>query len=161
MRDAGIEKGNHTGPIGAIVATDTGSLLADRDYFQTVVDQEGLLASPNLFAYTLSNGMLGEVSIRFGLTGPCLVIENPPSMLAGIRGALDMLRHGMCDTVVGGYCDVVGSEGQLGAVFLVMEKSDSHAELIFEDDTIYWHGSGQSDLESLMNKIITDRKKVC
>ena len=103
MKDAGWDKDARCSSIGAVASTDGGSFNADREYFQTVIPQDGLLSSPNLFAYTLPNCMLGEVSIRFGIGGPCIVMEkSDASRLAGIVAGVEMLHYGLCDTVVAG-----------------------------------------------------------
>ena len=159
MRDANIKCEDNCGAMGVVNVTYTGSILADSAYFQTVVEQHGLLASPNLFAYTLSNCLLGEISIRFGITGPCLVIEQPQCSLVGIEAALDLLYDGICHTVVSGYCDVVGAGGQQGAFFLVLKKTNSSGELCYDRNEIYWKGLPQSDLVSLVNHIVLEKNE--
>ena len=43
----------------------------------------GRLSSPNLFAYTLPNSFAGEAALRFGLTGPTLVVNGGEDDLSG------------------------------------------------------------------------------
>ena len=54
LRDAGLEQWESKRDIGVIAATGYGCLWTDIDYYETVIPHEGTLASPNLFAYTLS-----------------------------------------------------------------------------------------------------------
>lgn len=51
--------------IGLILANKSASLDTDLRYFDTVKD----IASPALFVYTLSNIVMGEISIRHGFKG--------------------------------------------------------------------------------------------
>ena len=59
--------------VAILAETYSGCLETDCDYFTTVIPEQGALASPQLFAYTLSNTFLGEAALRFGLTGCCEV----------------------------------------------------------------------------------------
>ncbi len=133
LRGARLDHWTHKRPIGLVVGTRLGCLEADRAYFQTAASQGGTLASPNLFAYTLPSTMLGEASIQFGLTGASFVVDDSEGHLAGIHTALDLLRWSLCETVVGGWCDVgakvanESEEGSCGAVFFVLAKDSEGA----------------------------------
>lgn len=129
LRDAGLEEWDVKRPIGVVAATRYGCLATDSDYFDSVIPDHGALASPNLFAYTLPNCFLGEAAIRFGLTGPSVVVnEETPDGLGGIRMALDLIRWGECETVVAGVSDlerpavVDFGEQAPGSVFLVLSR---------------------------------------
>jgi 3-oxoacyl-[acyl-carrier-protein] synthase II len=133
LRSAQLDHWTDKRPIGLVVSTRFGCLEADRAYFQTAAFQGGTLASPNLFAYTLPSTMLGEASIQFGLTGASFVVDDSDGYLAGIHAALDLLRWGLCETAVGGWCDVNArvvnerEEGPCGAVFFVLAKGSEAA----------------------------------
>jgi 3-oxoacyl-[acyl-carrier-protein] synthase II len=79
LKDTGLDPQEIPTSTAVIASTVSGSIVVDHEYFRTVVSQNGLLASPNLFAYTLPNCMLGEISIRYGLTGPTMVISQTTS----------------------------------------------------------------------------------
>ena len=60
-----------------------------------MIPEGGALASPNLFAYTLSNCFTGEAAIRFGLTGPSYVVGEPgPQGFTSLSLALESLADG-------------------------------------------------------------------
>lgn len=130
LRDAGLEEWREKRPIGLIAATAYGCLATDRDYFATVIPDGGALASPQLFAYTLSNTFLGEAALRFGLTGEALVVsETPPGGLAPLGLALENLAWNGDRAMVAGLCDLPPNEGiptvpglPPGAVFVVLER---------------------------------------
>ncbi len=132
LADAGLDSWESKRPIGQIAGTTYGCLQTDSDYFDTVLTEEGRLASPQLFAYTLSNTFLGESAIRFGLTGASLVASAPdPSGLAPLRMALENIAWGEEAQVVAGICDLTPPSmlGALpspppGALFMVLERDE-------------------------------------
>ena len=77
LRDGLAEEWQEKRPLGIVASSRYGCLQTDMDYLQTMIPQHGLLASPNLFAYTLPNCFLGEASLRFGLTGNSMIINRP------------------------------------------------------------------------------------
>ncbi len=164
MRDAGLNGLNAQCRLAAVVSTSNGSLTADHEYYQTVIPQDGLLASPNLFAYTLPNCMLGEVSIRHNITGPCIVVEPLDStMLTGIIQGLNMLSYGMCDMVIAGYCDAgrecvtPGSPGKPMAAFMVMHLADKIGNLCYNGDKLTINGIEQPDIATLVKSTIASK----
>lgn len=150
LRDAGLEEWREKRPIGQIAATRYGCLATDRDYFATVIPDGGALASPQLFAYTLSNTFLGEAALRFGLTGEALVVsEPPPGALAPLGLALENLAWNGARAMVAGLCDLAPPAGipvvsglPPGAVFVVLERdtrpgAPDYGELRRDDDGGY------------------------
>lgn len=146
LKDAGLERWQHKRGIGLIASTVLGCLSTDMAYYQTVIPDNGALASPNLFAYTLSNIFLGEAAIRFGLTGSGIAINEGVQCLTAIRMAMESLAWGECPVMVAGFCDIACPE-QLGilpkvapgAAFVVLElfeeeKQEISGPVIAADD---------------------------
>ena len=128
LRDAGLQPGEARREIALVAASDSGCVHADVEYFDTVVPAAGALASPNIFAYTLPNSFLGEIAIRFGLTGPAFVL-NPAGGgdLGAVTTALGLLADGACEAAVAGACHLPWPEGMdqpapgfAGALFFVL-----------------------------------------
>ncbi len=162
LKDAGIDTTGSPEITGLVVSTVTGSAQVDHKYFHTVVPQEGLFSSPNLFAYTLPNCMLGEVSIRYGFTGPALVLsQRSPDMMNGIVGAVKFLNYGLCERVVAGYCnievDMIDTKCKPGAVFLVMQKTSKTSPLFFNGTELLYNGSEISGIVDLMQELIKNK----
>ena len=164
LKDANIDTIEAHKTTAIIVSTVTGSADVDRKYFNTVIPQMGLLASPNLFAYTLPNCMLGEVSILYGFTGPAMVLSQTKSdMMNGIVGGIKLLHYGLCERVVAGYCNIeagmdsVDTECKPGAVFLVMQKAKNNSLLVFNNSELLYNGSEISSLVDLMRGLIHNR----
>ena len=161
LRGAGLDQWEQKRPIGLVVATQRGCLENDVAYFQTVVPEDGTLASPNLFAYTLPTSMLGEASIQFGLTGPSFVVDNThPGQLDGIHMALDMLHWGLCETIVAGWCDVNSGirEGNAtdpcGAVFVVLTRSPEQATWQWDERQLCHQGAPIDEIEQLVRVVL-------
>ncbi|MCP4366751.1 MAG: beta-ketoacyl synthase, partial [Deltaproteobacteria bacterium] len=131
IKDAGLEKWEKKRHIGIIASTVYGCLHTDIDFFNTTIPNGGLMASPNLFAYTLPNCFLGEAAIYFGLTGESFVVnDSSVSRLASLQIALDILACGEVEKMVCGVCDLgrppifgQGKDIPPGALFFVIEKS--------------------------------------
>jgi 3-oxoacyl-[acyl-carrier-protein] synthase II len=103
LRDAKLEEWTEKRPFGIVAATDYGCTNTDMAYFDTVVPQEGKLASPNLFAYTLPNCFLGEAAIRFGLAGSNYILNTMGDQLcSAFRVGLEELALGDSDLLVVG-----------------------------------------------------------
>ncbi len=104
LQDAGLDAWTEKRPVALAAASRYGCLTTDADYFDTVLPQQGRLASPNLFAYTLPNCFLGEAAIRFGLTGPACDPQR-----AG-AGRPDAAAAGPGDSRLGGGADGGGRD---------------------------------------------------
>jgi len=132
LRDAGLERWTEPRAVAVAASTTYGCTETDLDYLATLGDAPGL-ASPQLFAYTLPNVFLGEAAIRFGLTGPTVIVSDEEgSGAAALETALEYLADGG-DTALAGICDLArparlphlpspGSEPPAGALFLVLER---------------------------------------
>ncbi|MFA5514737.1 MAG: beta-ketoacyl synthase N-terminal-like domain-containing protein [Desulfuromonadales bacterium] len=130
LQDAGLDAWQQKRPVALIAGSRYGCLATDNDYFDSVLPQQGRLASPNLFAYTLPNCFLGEAAIRFGLTGPAYVVSAAEENgLTPLRLALETLAWDEADLAVAGICDLArpaslapAGEAPPGAVFLVLAR---------------------------------------
>lgn len=131
LKDAKLDQWTEMRNIAVISSTVHGCLQTDADYFDTIRSDGGRLASPNLFAYTLSNTFLGEAAIYFGLTGAGFII-NEPSLCGGfgLLLAMDSLMREECEAVVVGICDSgpplsLGLTGRAipGALFFVVQPA--------------------------------------
>jgi len=135
LKDAGLEKWQQRRPVGIIASTLHGCLKTDIDYFDTVIPQSGLLASPQLFAYTLPNSFLGEAAIAFGLSGMSYVVgESLPWDLTSLRLALHSIAWQEHEAMLAGVCDAGGqtpftTNGSClcGAVFVLLERISRRA----------------------------------
>jgi len=139
LRDAGLEHFTEKRGIGMIAGTVFGCLHTDDDYYQTAMPEDGALASPNLFAYTLPNTYLGEAAIRFGLTGTGFVInDTDTSGMNVIKTALHSLMANELDKVLCGICDpgplpfMSPMPGTFtGALFYMIETAPQNPDTVY------------------------------
>ena len=159
LKDAGLES-RISKSTAVIASTVSGSVDVDHAYFRSVVPQGGLLASPNLFAYTLPNCMLGEISIRYGLTGPTMIVSQTiPDMMSGILGGVKFISYGLCEGVIAGYCNTEACNNYIdtsckpGAVFLILQKTDQKRPLTFNGFELMYNRREISGLIDLMGEL--------
>lgn len=164
LRDAGLEAWQEKRAIGILADTFSGCFQTDCDYFNTVIPDEGVFASPQLFAYTLSNTFLGEAALRFGLTGNCQVVNccNDDG-LSVIHQAIEAIHWGEDERVVVGFCDhgPLGALKAPGALFLVLEMAaesvvDEHKNLKRDENgTLSCGGKPIDCLDALVDQLTT------
>lgn len=110
LQDAGLATWQEKRPIGIVAATEHGCLQTDADYYDTVIPEDGSLASPNLFAYTLPNCFMGEAALQYGLTGPtCVLNYRAADPLCVLRTALEELRWNALAGILAGIVNAAGS----------------------------------------------------
>jgi 3-oxoacyl-[acyl-carrier-protein] synthase II len=114
LRDAGLEAWERKRQIGLIASSVNGCLETDFRFYNSVIARNGILASPQLFAYTLASSFLGEAAIHFGLDGPSYVLcEQPGAHRMCLQTALLSLSAGECDSLVIGVSDLGSPVGLL------------------------------------------------
>ncbi len=162
LRDAGAEAWQKKRPLGIIAASRYGCLQTDLDYLQTLIPQQGKLASPNLFAYTLPNCFLGEAALRFGLTGNSLIINRrDPSRLAALQTGMEELSWSEQCGILVGIVDLVAppelaAEDDLpGSLFLLLETTprseiSSYGELELQNEQLFFNSDRLENLSQLI-----------
>ena len=164
LKDADRDVWKEPRPIGMIASTLFGCLDVDMKYLQTVLPQGGALASPSLFAYTLPNVFIGEASIRFGLTGPGFVVNEPDQAgVEGLRMALHTIAMGDCSVMLAGITDSgrpesfpYSRDAIPGALFFVLEKGPAGKTPIYGNlhmnnkGSIFFREKALQDLRALM-----------
>ena len=162
LRDAGAEDWQQKRPLGIIAASRYGCLQTDLAYLQTLLPQQGKLASPNLFAYTLPNCFLGEAALRFGLTGNSLIINRAdPTRLAALKMGIEELAFSeQCGMLVGIVdlpppAELAAADDLPGSLFLLLENSPrgtsgGYGELELCGDELSFNGELVVDLPQLL-----------
>jgi len=161
LEDAGKDEWESKRDIGLIASSRYGCLESDVDYYATVTAEDRALASPNLFAYTLPNCFIGEVSISYGLTGTnYVVMDDSSSQLNALKMAWDTLNWGESKAMVAGVLnrpcpESVESSLNLShsALFFLLEESSeavkSYGRIEFKKERLYFNGQEVKDVETL------------
>jgi 3-oxoacyl-(acyl-carrier-protein) synthase len=89
--------------VGVCMAVTAGSLSTDIEYWKGRNDLGG--PSPTLFAYTLPSSAIGEIAIRYRLTGPNLCLVGSDAIL--LSEARDMILRGEVDSCVCIACNAI------------------------------------------------------
>lgn len=103
VADVGAER------VGLSFGTGLGCLLTDEEYNRRIVEQGPAMASPRLFAYTVSSAAAGEVSIALGIKGPNATAHMGfAAGLGAIGYGFDLIQTGKADVVLAGGADAIG-----------------------------------------------------
>jgi len=161
LRDADTEDWQQKRPLGIIAASRYGCLQTDLAYHQTLIPEQGKLASPNLFAYTLPNCFLGEAALRFGLSGNSMIVNRQDATrLTALKMGLEELTWSNQTGVLSGIVDLappaeLAQEDDLpGGLFFLLEKDSgaggSYGELELRDNQLFFAGELIQDLQQLV-----------
>lgn len=135
LEDAGLVHSEAVRPVGIVAATRYGCFETDLAFQESAARENGLYASPALFAYTLPGVALGEAAIHFRLTGPTFTVGDSPGRrgLQALEIAVDLLAAGACPAVCAGWLDAESlrltrtaedDDGLRGAVFIVLAAGE-------------------------------------
>ena len=122
-----------------VMGTGQGCLAVDLD-FRDSMDQEGG-GSPLLFMYTLHNACLGEIAIRYNITGPNLcLMAGQQSGLSAIWEGLRLIRCGEAESCICLAADGLGDRVKvhkettpadcaesIGSAYCILVESARHA----------------------------------
>lgn len=168
LRDAKREEWQQKRPIGIIAASRYGCLQTDLAYMETLLLEQGQLASPNLFAYTVANSFLGEAALRFGLNGGSFVLnQGDRTALAPIRIALQDLVWNGEKAILAGISDLnppaalAAADFHPGSLFLLVEKEqpeNAYGKLTMVGDDILFNDVTILNLEGLMTACLAEKK---
>jgi 3-oxoacyl-(acyl-carrier-protein) synthase len=122
--------------IGICLGARAGSLAADFEFWRGRNAVGG--PSPTLFAYTLPSAAIGEIAIRYRLTGPNLCLVGGASVLSE---AADWLQRGEVDACLCVECNVVTPA--LGE--LIQSLPAARACAVFLRRGGGWHPFGEND----------------
>jgi 3-oxoacyl-[acyl-carrier-protein] synthase II len=169
LQDAGLDAWTEKRNIGIITSTEYGCLNTDFDYFDTVLPDDGIGASPGLFSYTLPSSFMGDVAIRYGLTGSSFVIhEKSAFALTCLSLALNAIACGDTDKMVCGVCNPEPSAAfkknnriPAGALFVAIEKIPANGfsygkVSLVKAGGITINGAKIKDLNALVRQCLAD-----
>jgi len=94
---------------GLVLGTTLGCLETDRAFDRSRREHNGRYASPTAFSRTLPSTVAAELSLRFQLTGPSLVLSAGDSSAAiAVRRGVAWMRHFDLDYCIAGGIDWIG-----------------------------------------------------
>jgi hypothetical protein len=132
--DSVIKAAAHLDPAktAIVLANRASSLDTDRQHQRSIADKNNYLPSPAVFVYTLPNIVIGELAIKYKITG-----ENAFFVSDGFDAGLltsyaeILLGSDATDAVLCGWVDVDGT-GADALIYLVEKPADSNKNSIFK-----------------------------
>lgn len=118
--------------IAIVLSNNASSLETDRQHQRSIADKEHYLPSPAVFVYTLPNIVIGELAIRYKITGENAFFvtgDFDAELLASYADIL--LASEATDAVVCGWVNVDG-EAADALIYLVEKPADSNKNSIFK-----------------------------
>lgn len=151
LQDAGMKEEEQAGGTGMVVSTLYEVMETDKAYYQTTLEQGGILSSPNLFSYTLPVIVLGECAVLFHLTGPTFCVgDSGGKGINALQSAAGMISSGKAERMIAGWIDAPPpdiaegnrDEAVSGAVFIILDAKPcnmlfSRRKLTFKDNGIF------------------------
>ena len=144
LKDAGVKDGEVCEPIGMVVSSLYEVMETDIAYYQTTLEQGGVLSSPNLFSYTLPVIVLGECAVMFNLTGPTFCVgEGYGTGISALQNAASVIASGKTSRMLAGWIDsppanmgVTGDRPLAGSVFVILDAMPGNM-LSFRTKLVY------------------------
>ncbi len=168
LRDGATEEWDEKRQIGIVAASKYGCLNTDIAYLDTMLPDNGALASPKLFVYTLPNSFLGEAALRFGLAGNTVVLnqQDDTGGLGAVRNALEDLSWSEQSAILVGICDLTPPSGLVvgdecpGSLFFLLGKEPvtsvaSYGEIELCGDEICFAGWTVNSFWELVSRCLT------
>lgn len=170
LRDAGRETWQDKRAIATMAVTTGGCLQTDLDYLATLVEDDGKLASPNLFAYTLPNCFLGEAALRFGLTGNSLILQQDGGSQIEVLGrGLEELAWSGATGVLAGFCEVPVAglacpASGYGSLFVLIEAAPEsrigcYGKIALTDNQLFFDDAPMASFGDLIDACLTAFKR--
>lgn len=118
--------------IAIVLSNHASSLETDRQHQRSIADKDHYLPSPAVFVYTLPNIVIGELAIRYKVTGEnaFFVTDNFDAELLTSYADI-LLASEATDAVVCGWVNVDG-EAADALIYLVEKPADSNKNSIFK-----------------------------
>lgn len=122
-----------------IISNSNASLETDTQYFETIADPDFYYPNPGLFVYTLPNIMIGEICIRYNITGESIFYVSRQIETDFLwRTVSHLFRTTPVKAVITGWVDLDVQHNYESVLYLI-EKADPaslEGQLIFDPETM-------------------------
>lgn len=123
LKSSGFQERNKPENTGIILANKASSLDTDRIHQQSIQNPSNYLPSPSVFVYTLPNIVIGEISIKYKITGENAFFVHDlfdAQLLYGQN--IILLNQGAVTGLISGWVDY--DNGCMDALIYLAEKTD-------------------------------------
>ena len=91
------------------------------------------------------------------------MVDDSDNHMAGILTAVDMIRLGLCQTIVAGWCDVdsqrlnINTDGACGAVFFLLARGSDSALWQCDGSSLTYGTQRVCDITQLAHIVLKDK----
>jgi hypothetical protein len=125
-----------TDDVALVLSNSSSSLDTDLKYQKTICSPENYFPSPALFVYTLPNIMIGEISIRYKLTGESIFFVSESFDPLTIHEHISSLfEQNLSRNAVCGWIDVLKEDAE-AVLFFVKNQEKSIESITFEPENL-------------------------
>ena len=120
-----------------VLSNNASSIETDRNHIKTIADKSQYFPSPAVFVYTLPNIVIGEIGIKYKLTGENAFFVSEAFDAGLLHNYVSiLLENGHTDAVISGWVNVDGNA--YDAFVYCVEKSNfnQHTEPFYQPHTI-------------------------
>ncbi|UII34790.1 hypothetical protein LVD17_13330 [Fulvivirga ulvae] len=115
--------------VAIVLGNRSASLSSDKRHYQSIADRDNYFPSPAVFVYTLPNIMLGEMCIRYKITGEntCFMMDRMDAVFlyTYVRQLFEEEQYHYCITGFVNYSD----DAYVGELYLVSSQKNTNAPL--------------------------------
>lgn len=123
LKDSDFLTKNPLDKIAIVLSNAASSLDTDRAHQQSISDKANYFPSPAVFVYTLPNIIIGEMAIKYKITGENAFFVSERFDAAMLLNYLEALLHEETQAAVCGWVEVDGDAAE--AFIFLVEKSEN------------------------------------
>ncbi len=123
LKDSDFLSRNPLDKIAIVLSNAASSLDTDRAHQQSISDKANYFPSPAVFVYTLPNIIIGEMAIKYKITGENAFFVSERFDTGMVLNYLEALLHEETQAAVCGWIEVDGDAAE--AFIFLVEKSEN------------------------------------
>jgi hypothetical protein len=131
MKESGFIAENDLSKTAIVLQNAASSLETDRQHQRSINDKSNYFPSPAVFVYTLPNIVIGELSIKYKVTGENAFFVSEKFDAALLVGYTETLFNNGTGSAICGWVEVDGSSYE-GFIFLAEKQKDTNKSAIFK-----------------------------
>ena len=131
MKDSSFIKENDLSKMAIVLANAASSLETDRQHQYSIADKSNYFPSPAVFVYTLPNIVIGEMAIKYKITGENAFFVSEQFDAGLLVSYAGVLFESGTESAISGWVEVDGANYE-AFIFLTEKQKDTNKSAIFK-----------------------------